>query len=202
MPETPEIVEACEVLLVRHALPEPDGTKDPSLGEIGREQAELVGAYLADQGISAIYSSQLKRAFETAEPLARRLNFRIVVDERLQEWKSNATHYQGVENLTDVDRARSFREGRFEEGFLPEHNHDELRENMFASVRDIGFAHQGQRIVAVSHGGASNSFLAGILDSPRRFFYNPGYTSISRVQVWPDGRFVLISINETAHLSK
>lgn len=194
--------ESCEVLLVRHALPEPDGTKDPGLGEVGRVQAELVGAYLADKGISAIYSSQLKRAIETAGPLARRLGHNVVIDERLQEWKSNATHYQGVENLTDVDRARSFREGRFEEGFLPEHNHDELRANMFEVVRDIGVAHQGQRIVAVSHGGASNSFLAGVLESPRRFFFNPGYTSISRVQVWPDGRFVLMSINETSHLDQ
>jgi probable phosphoglycerate mutase len=192
--------ESCEVLLVRHALPEPDGTKDPGLGEVGRSQAELVGAYLADKGISAIYSSQLKRAVETAGPLARRLGHNVVIDERLQEWKSNATHYQGVENLTDVDRARSFREGRFEEGFLPEHNHDELRANMLEVVRDMGLAHQGQRIVAVSHGGASNSFLAGVLESSRRFFFNPGYTSISRVQVWPDGRFVLVSINETSHL--
>ncbi len=51
-------------------------------------------------------------------------------------------------------------------------------------------------IVAVSHGGASNTFLAEIIGSPRRFFFNPGYCSISRVQVWPDGRFVLLSINE------
>lgn len=48
-------------------------------------------------------------------------------------------------------------------------------------------------------GGASNTFLAHVVDSPRRFFFNPGYASISRVQVWPadDGfRFVLMSINE------
>ena len=194
--------EPCEVLLVRHALPEPDGTKDPALGDIGRAQAELVGGYLAGKGISAIYSSQLKRAVETAGPLARRLGYEIVIDERLQEWKSNATSYVGVENLADADRARSFREGRFEEGFLPEHNHDELRANMFEVVRDIGLAHQGERIVAVSHGGASNNFLAGVLESPRRFFFNPGYTSISRVQVWPDSRFVLMSINETSHLDQ
>jgi probable phosphoglycerate mutase len=193
--------ESCEVFLVRHALPEPDGTKDPGLGEVGHGQAKLVGDYLASKGISAIYSSQLKRAVETAVPLARRLGHNVVIDERLQEWKSNATHYQGIENLPDPDRVRSFREGRFEEGFMPEHNHEELRANMFAVVRNIGLAHQGERIVAVSHGGASNSFLAGILESPRRFFFNPGYTSISRVQVWPDGRFVLMSINETSHLN-
>ncbi len=54
-------------------------------------------------------------------------------------------------------------------------------------------------MVAVSHGGASNTFLAEVVGSPRRFFFNPGYASISRLQVWREGdaaRFVLMSINE------
>jgi 2,3-bisphosphoglycerate-dependent phosphoglycerate mutase len=68
-------------------------------------------------------------------------------------------------------------------------------------VGRIGLAHLGQRVVAVSHGGASNTFLAEVVGSPRRFFFNPGYASISRVQVWPTDdepgfRFVLMSINE------
>ena len=67
---------------------------------------------------------------------------------------------------------------------------------MIETVRRIGLAHLGRRVVAVSHGGASNTFLAEVVGSPRRFFFNPGYASISRVQVWPDGRFVLMSINE------
>ena len=78
-------------------------------------------------------------------------------------------------------------------------NADELRATMLATMRRIGLAHQGQRVVAASHGGASNTFLAAVLDSPRRFFFNPGYASISRVQVWPDGRFVLLCINELTH---
>ena len=88
-----------------------------------------------------------------------------------------------------------------EEGFLPPHNADALRETMLATVGRIGLAHPGQRVVAVSHGGASNTFLAEVVGSPRRFFFNPGYASISRVQVWPADtepgfRFVLMSINE------
>jgi len=98
--------------------------------------------------------------------------------------------------MADPARTIAFLEGRYEDEFLPPHNADELRATMLATVRRIGLAHQGERVVAVSHGGASNTFLAAVLDSPRRFFFNPGYCSISRVQVWPDGRFVLVSINE------
>lgn len=189
-------VRPCEVLLVRHALPQPDGTLDPGLGEVGRRQAAQLADHLVDADVAAVYSSHLRRAYETAVPVAERLGQSVIVDEGLREWVSNATHYVGTENLADAGRAQSFHEGRFEDEFLPPHNADELRATMIATVRRIGLTHAGQRIVAVSHGGASNTFLAEVIGSPRRFFFNPGYASISRVQVWPDGRFVLLSVNE------
>jgi probable phosphoglycerate mutase len=190
------VSEPCELLLVRHALPEPDGTMDPGLGEVGRGQARRLSEQLVPEQVDVIYSSHLKRAVQTAEPLARRLALPITQDEGLREWVSNATSYVGTESLKDSARAQSFREGRFEDEFLPAHNADELRATMIATVRRIGQAHQGLRVVAVSHGGATNTFLAEVIGSPRRFFFNPGYCSISRVQIWPDGRFVLLSVNE------
>ena len=188
--------QPCEFLLVRHARPEPDGTMDPGLGDIGREQAQALVQHLDGVSVDAVYASHLKRAVQTAEPLAADRGVDLVIDEGLREWVSNATQYVGTENLTDPARAESFRQGRFEDEFLPPHNAEELRATMIATVRRIGLAHVGQRVVAVSHGGASNTFLAEIIGSPRQFFFNPGYASISRVQIWPDGRFVLMSVNE------
>ena len=57
---------------MRHALPEPDGTKDPGLGEVGAAQAQRLAQWLADERIDACYSSHLKRAVQTAEPVAAR----------------------------------------------------------------------------------------------------------------------------------
>lgn len=188
-----------EILLVRHALPEPDGTMDPGLGVIGRGQAVALASWLGDEAIGAVYSSHLRRAIETAGPICEESGLAIVVDDRLREWVSAATAYQQVENLADPSRAAAWNEGRFED-FLPVHDAEDLRARMCEVIRAIGLANLGQRVVAVSHGGASNTFLAEVVGSPRRFFFNPGYTSISRVQVHPDGRFVLMSINETSHL--
>ena len=47
------------------------------LSELGERQAELVGEALAREGITAIYSSDLSRAVQTAEPLSRRLGLPI-----------------------------------------------------------------------------------------------------------------------------
>ena len=189
----------CEILLVRHAVPEPDGTMDPGLGDAGRAQAQSLVDYLGPERIDAIYSSHLVRAVQTVEPLAAARGLDIVVDEGLREWVSNAKAYTGTERMVDGARTKAFLEGRFEDEFLPPHNADDLRATMVATMRRIGLAHQGQKVVAASHGGATNTFLAAVLDSPRRFFFNPGYASISRVQVWPDGRFVLLCINELTH---
>lgn len=169
---------------------------DPGLGDLGREQSRALVEHLDGVAIDAVYASHLKRAVQTAEPLAAHRGFELVIDEGLREWVSNATQYVGTENLKDPNRAESFRQGRFEDEFLPPHNADELRATMIATVRRIGLTHLGERVVAVSHGGASNTFLAEVIGSPRQFFFNPGYASISRVQIWPDGRFVLMSVNE------
>lgn len=188
-----------EILLVRHALPEPDGTKDPGLGEVGLAQARRLAAWLEGERIDAIYSSHLKRAIQTVEPVAAARGLAVTIDEGLREWISAAPSYQQVEQLDDPERAAAWNEGRFED-FLPEHDADDLRVNMIRTMRRIGLDHQGERVVAASHGGASNTFLAAVVGSPKRFFFNPGYTSISRIQVHADGRFVLLSINETAHV--
>lgn len=188
--------QPCAVLLVRHALPEPDGTLDPGLGEVGRAQAVALADHLAGAGVAAVYSSHLRRAVETAAAVADALGQPLRIDEGLREWVSNATHYVGTENLADAGRAQAFWQGRFEDEFLPTHNAAELRATMVATVRRIGLGHAGEAVVALTHGGALNTFLAEVIGSPRRFFFNPGYASISRVQVWPDGRFVLVSVNE------
>lgn len=198
-PEELGVAVPCEILLVRHAVPEPNGTLDPGLGDEGRAQAQGLVDYLGPERIDAIYSSHLARAVQTVEPLAAVRGLDIVIDEGLREWVSNAKAYTGTERMVDGARTKAFLEGRYEDEFLPPHNAEELRATMVATMRRIGLAHQGQKVVAASHGGASNTFLAAILDSPRRFFFNPGYASISRVQVWPDGRFVLLGINELTH---
>src|SRR6187397_1651270 len=47
------------------------------LSDLGREQAEKTAIVLEKEGVHAIYSSDLPRAVQTAEPLARRLNIPI-----------------------------------------------------------------------------------------------------------------------------
>ena len=55
------------------------GSLDVDLTPLGRKQAEAAAAALADAPITAIYSSPLRRARDTAEPIAQRLKLPVTV---------------------------------------------------------------------------------------------------------------------------
>ncbi len=64
-----------ELLLIRHGLPlrveNDDGTPaDPSLSPAGQEQARRLMRWLERDKIERVYASPLRRAYQTAEPLA------------------------------------------------------------------------------------------------------------------------------------
>jgi broad specificity phosphatase PhoE len=74
------------ILLLRHGESEWNaqgrwqGHGDPSLTELGRAQAREAGAQLASAGIERIVSSDLARAFETAQLVAAALGLAVERD--------------------------------------------------------------------------------------------------------------------------
>jgi len=74
------------------------GNTDVPLSAHGREQAEELAARLADWPIGAIYSSDLRRALDTARPLAERLGLELIVDPILRE-----RNFGAFEGLLDAE---------------------------------------------------------------------------------------------------
>jgi broad specificity phosphatase PhoE len=80
-----------DVLLARHGETDDNaaarfqGRRDPTLNERGRAQARALAESLAGEGLVALYASPLRRASETAEIVAARLDLEIVYDERFME---------------------------------------------------------------------------------------------------------------------
>lgn len=74
---------ATTVFLVRHgeALypPPADAPRNPPLNRLGRARAAALADVLRDAGVSAIFSTDLRRTLETATPLAERLGLAIQI---------------------------------------------------------------------------------------------------------------------------
>jgi len=81
----------CRLILVRHGQSEGNlvrsflGHTDLDITELGHKQAECTAEYLKDEKIDVIYSSDLKRAWNTAEHIAAKKNLSIIADTELRE---------------------------------------------------------------------------------------------------------------------
>ncbi len=80
------------IYMVRHGRAEAGfgGAMDPALDALGREQAEAVAGILAPRGPLAILSSPLRRARETAAPLAALWRVDPVIEDAVAEIPSPA----------------------------------------------------------------------------------------------------------------
>ena len=166
-----------EVLLVRHADCYRDMTidVDPPLSSLGHEQAQRLASRVAKLEPAAVYSSPLRRAVETASAITN--DFRE--DERL------------VEMALDIseDGSLSFKE-----------SHDNAVARMRGVVDDVVRAHEGNRVVLISHAASILAYLTDVLRlEAGRLRLLPYYTSISTVRVLGERRMAA-ALGDIAHL--
>ena len=196
-----------ELLVIRHAEPvrvtaEQSGgaPADPELTARGRDQADRLGDWLGAEGVDHVVSSPLRRATETATPLATALGLELAIDNQLCEYDANTDSYIPIEELRAAkdDRWQAMIEGRWEDfgGEAPE----VFRARIVGRLDAIIDEHPGERVAVVCHGGVINVYLAALLGIDRHLWFDPGYTSISRVRASRTGARSVGSINELAHL--
>ena len=193
-----------ELLLIRHGLPVRregvDGIADPELSDEGNQQADLLADYLESERIDAVYSSPLKRAFQTAQPLALRRGLPIALLDGVAEWDRNSNEYVPVEELkaTNDPRYAAMMSG---EWTAAEETREEFHHRVVTALEALIDAHPGQRIAVSCHGGVINSYVGHVLGLPvgQHFFY-PNYTSIHRVAASSKGHRSILSVNESGHL--
>ena len=191
-----------ELILVRHGLPErvelAAGRADPALSDVGREQARQVGVWLRRETIDAIYASPLRRAVETAEPLANDLDLRPVIHESVAEYDRGASHYIPMEELKREDYAawKAFVDG----GYGEEVDMAEFAMRVSDGMEEIIRANAGRRVAVFCHGGVVNVWTAKVLGMPPSLFIDVAYGSISRFLCASTGERNVRSLNETGHL--
>lgn len=196
-----------ELVLVRHAEPvrigpgESDGAPaDPELTGRGRVQAARLARWLAIEPVHHIASSPKRRAVETAAPLASALGLTVEIIDGLVEWDANADHYIPMEELRESkdDQWQAMVEGRWED--YGGENPERFRARIVPTLNAVIEAHAGETVVVVCHGGVINVYLAALLGLTRHLWFDPAYTSVSRVRAARTGARSLASLNETAHL--
>jgi len=200
------------LLLVRHGVTAANllgywqGWEETRLTPAGVRQAEAVARRIAAEfAPAAVYSSTLRRAAQTAEPIALAAGCPLIRCEGLRE-----INFGEVSGLT-IPEFRARFPGLFE-AWTDKTNLDfqwpggESRRDFFTRVWGamdaIIAAHPSDEVVVVGHGGSLRAALAHLL--PERFtewwLYELGNTSLTVVDMGASGTTLRV-LNDRAHLA-
>ncbi|MBC8364157.1 MAG: histidine phosphatase family protein [Actinobacteria bacterium] len=195
-----------ELLIVRHARPEaetrPEGEgADPPLSGIGRLQAQATADLLAGEGeesIDHIVTSSMRRAVETAAPLALQLGLDPELLADLEESDRHRSEYVPAEEMDDDHViVREFLEDR-ESVFGGDY--PAFRRRVTDAFDGIVEQNRGRTVAVYCHGMVMGVFLQSILGYDDPFAILHDYCGILRVTASSNGLRTVRCVNEAAHV--
>jgi probable phosphoglycerate mutase len=178
-------VPTTRILLARHGETEWNrlgrwqGHADPPLNDAGRAQA--LATQLEGDGLAAVYSSDLRRASETARIVADRLGLAVSEDRALRE--IDVGSWSGLTR----DEVRERHPEGFARWLSGEIGHDgetreELTERVVEAVGRIAASHAGDHVLVVTHGGAIRALRRHAAGDPGESLENGGTFPLALVE--------------------
>ena len=179
------------------------GQLDVPLNAIGHAQALAASIVLGAEKFSTIYSSDLSRARQTAEPTAKRLAMKVFLDPDLRE-----RHYGIFERLTYAEVKKMFpRDYARIEARDPDYafrTGESLRDfsaRSIAVISRIADRHPGESVLVFTHGGILDKlyrFVTGLPLSAERNFGIPN-AGLNRIELVAD-KWQIRAWADVAHL--
>lgn len=162
------------------------GQEDMPLSDLGHDQAKRLAKRLSATKFTALYSSDLSRARQTAEYAAEALGLLISSDTRLREIDVGA--WSGLDNVAIaerfpeewaawMDRDPELRRGGGE-------SYAQAQKRVASAITDLARKHAGGRVAIVMHGGVIRAYIAQLLGLDLRHIWHLTImnTSITRAR--------------------
>ncbi len=205
--------DTTRVLLIRHGESQGNaegrfgGHSATPLSVRGRLEAEATARRLEHEGVTAIYASDLFRAVETAEPLARALRLEINQSRAFRERSVGR-----MEGLTFEEAAArhpneygALIRRDFEYVLAEGESYRQMLDRSSSELDRIIEKHRGGSVAIFSHTGTICILalhLIGALDAPtlRPVWITSNNCGITRFDLRADGFVRVLAINDTSHL--
>lgn len=202
--------EPTRLLLLRHGQTELSrqrrysGRGNPELTDVGRRQAADAARYLAGKGgISAVVSSPLRRAHDTAEAAAEALGLKVSIDEDLTEtdfgqWEG-LTFSQAAESHPDLHRRWLSDTSLAAPGG---ESFDEVTQRVQRARDRIMADHGGSTVLVVSHVTPIKTLLRLALGAGASILHrlHLDLASLSIAEFYPDNGSSVRLVNDTSYL--
>lgn len=197
-----------EIYIVRHGettwnkSKRLQGSKDIELNDYGRELAIKTGEGLKNTKIDLIYSSPLKRAYETATLIRGNRNIEILTDDRIKEISFG--HFEG-ENFSELikDENLTFKYFFKKPELYVASDDAETFEHLIERAGDFmkdkiePLEDKCERVMIVAHGAINKAIMSYIKKHPTGEFWSGGLQTNCNIIVvdYNDGKYNVI--NET-----
>lgn len=203
-------MERTRVIIVRHGETQwnianiRQGHLDSPLTGEGIAQAKALARRLARERFSALYSSDLGRAVQTAQIIAQTTGHEIVTDSRLRE--RHLGIFQGL--VGDEIKEKYPEEYKLHRSLGPDYvipGGESVRQQVARNIgylSEIATKHAGETILVITHGGVLSGLFRHTFsipfEAPRRFeFTNAGLN----VFVYEQGSWFLQTWGDLSHLA-
>jgi phosphoserine phosphatase len=195
-----------QIVLVRHGATDWNlqgrcqGSTDRDLSDVGIRQAAQLAAFLSNEEIHAIYSSNLRRARQTAELISQPLNLSVMIEDNVRE-----LDHGELEGLTfnEIKSAHAEFLARWRsipaEICVPGGERlADVAERAWSGLTQIVRRHQeAESIVVVSHNFPILGIICRVTGTPlndyRAFHIDP--CSLTRLRYDGNGDWQVIQIN-------
>ncbi len=198
-----------KLFLVRHGesewnkLKKVQGQKDIPLTEKGIEQAKLIGKRLINEGIEKIYTSDLKRAYDTARIIGKMLNIEVIPSKELRE--INFGIWEGL--TSDIIKSKFSKEHELwlkNPEMLKVEGAESILDLQLRAMNEINKIIRDENIdnvLIVSHSATLKTIILGLLNMDIGYFKNMTLNNVSlSIIEFRQYNRVLTLLNDTNHL--
>jgi broad specificity phosphatase PhoE len=190
------------IYLIRHCHPDyrlekEFGDKEMPLSSFGQEQRKYLTERLAKLKIDFIYTSELKRARETAGPISDIIKSEIIIDSRLNEIEWWDWHRIPYFHVTEEKRPELL------DGYKKlDKQLDKMQAKARILLNDVFRHHRGKTVALFTHGNFIKSLLTSILNADVLGFLSQEIfqSSLSKIVIDKDGYVRINFINNVDHL--
>jgi broad specificity phosphatase PhoE len=141
------------------------GWADPPLNATGRAQAVDLSVALMAEELAAVYSSPLRRAYGTAEIVAASRDLEPARIDALREVDVGSWSGLTREEIEQRFPEQYARWLAYDQGWEDGETYEQMADRVVAALLELAAKHDGERILAVTHGGpmrAASAFAARV----------------------------------------
>lgn len=168
------MVYATTIHLIRHGETDWNleqkyqGQQDIPLNSTGIQQAQFVAEKLEGNQFSALYSSDLIRAIQTAQEISRKINLPIVTHSALREINQGDWEGKFIQDVlaTQGKEVRAVYQNPYTARKPGGESIAEVAERMYACFDKLAEKHDQEQIIVVSHGLAIATVLCKVRELP------------------------------------